>query len=194
MLRTAAAKPPPARPDRPAEGIRRAGDWWSVDDRGVISAGTSTTVASSVSSRRPSKRARTEASTSKTPPIAPSDSQRPPSAGRGCSAGRTGGWRELNSSSRWEAVVAHIDYLRIPFTSGPGAGDVPGGEDRHARELHESSLAPSLWRLSEEMPALPAVRPASPPAAIRPAFSALLEPAASGRSNLSGARNVQRVA
>jgi hypothetical protein len=37
-----------------------------------------------------------------------------------------------------------IDDLRIALTPSPGADDVPGREDGHARELHESSLAPSL--------------------------------------------------
>ena len=78
-----------------------------------------------------------------------------------------------------------IDDLRIPLTPGPGADDVPGREDRRAGELHESSPAPSVRCLSDEMPALPAVRPARPPAAISPAFSALPEPTASGRSNFS---------
>lgn len=34
-----------------------------------------------------------------------------------------------------------IGDLRTP---SPGADDVPGCEDGHGRELHESSLAPSL--------------------------------------------------
>lgn len=65
-----------------------------------------------------------------------------------------------------------VDDLCIAFTPRPGAGHVPGCEQRHCRELHESSLASSLRRLSEEMPALPAARPARPPATT-PALRAL---------------------
>src|SRR5215207_3024553 len=48
--------------------------------------------------------------------------------------------------------------------------------NRRPGDLHESSLVPSRWRRSEEMPALAAVRPARPPAAIKAAFSVLPEP------------------
>jgi len=93
-----------------------------------------------------------------------------------------------------------IDDLRIAFTPRLGADDVTGCEEGHARELHESSLAPSVRRRSEEMPALPAARPARPPA-IKPAFrplpsgnpalSALPEPTPGRRAliPLAGLRN-----
>jgi hypothetical protein len=50
---------------------------------------------------------------------------------------------------------------------------VSGHQNDHHPELQESSLAPSLRRRSEEMAALPAVRPARPPA-IKPPLMALL--------------------
>src|SRR6185312_15616738 len=65
-----------------------------------------------------------------------------------------------------------VDDPDIALTPGPGARDVPGGEDRQCHDLHESSLAPSRRRRIEEMPALAAVSPASPPATT-PAFAAV---------------------
>ena len=180
MLRTAWARRPPTASDR-AGGTRadradaRLGNSYDADEGDVTSAGTRTTVASSLKSLIPSRRARTDASTT-TP-----EDRRPPALSR-APRDRPAGARTARGVTRAELLellgrlLHDIDYLRIPFMSGPGADDVAGCEDRHARELHESSLAPSLCCLSDEIPALPAVRPARPPTAIRPAFSALPGP------------------
>src|SRR6185436_6677562 len=77
--------------------------------------------------------------------------------------------RGMTRAERLEALgrpLRGVDDLRIAFPPGPGTDDVSRCEDRHARELHESSSASSLRRRSDEMPALPAVRPVRPPAAI----------------------------
>jgi hypothetical protein len=85
-----------------------------------------------------------------------------------------------------------------PRASGAGsATDAPGSTprrrrrrrmgvfgERHARALHESSSASSLRRRRDETPALPAVRPVSPPAAIKPALTALSD-GRRGRSSVS---------
>src|SRR5829696_999254 len=165
MLRTASARPRP-----------------TAHDGAVTSAGTSIMVASSAKSRMPKSRATIEAST------------RTPSEGRLLRAGTAVSATGLVAPTAWGVTRAElfeslgrplqdIDDLRVAFTPGPGADDVPGCEDRHPRELHESSLAPSLCRLSEEIPALPAVRPTRPPAVIKAAFFALPEPM-SGRPDL----------
>jgi hypothetical protein len=45
----------------------------------------------------------------------------------------------------WPGRPLHeTDDLRIAVTPSPGADDVPGREHSPRRELHESSLAPSL--------------------------------------------------
>ena len=195
MLRTARARRPPTPSDRAREGWADRADAPARnsnegDDDGATSAGTRTTVASSLKSLMPRRRARTDASTT-----TPSDRRRRRSVSPENSTARV--VRTARGVTRAELLelvgrpLQDIDYLRIPFTSGPGADDVARCEDGHAPELHESSLASSLWCLSEEIPALPAVRPARPPTAIRPAFSALPE-LAPGRSNLSpsGTSNV----
>jgi hypothetical protein len=87
------------------------------------------------------------------------------------------GWRTARAELL-EALRCHrhpVDDLRIAFTPRFGADDVAGRKEHHLRELHESSLAPSARRLSEEIPALPAVSPATAPA-INPALRALSDP------------------
>jgi hypothetical protein len=99
-------------------------------------------VASTVNSRRPSKRAWIEASTR-----TPSDRRllRSGIAVRAAGAlvssvrGPTG--TELLESLRRSRQS--IDDLGIAVTPGLGADDVPDGKHRHCGELHESSLAPS---------------------------------------------------
>src|SRR5690242_9573590 len=60
--------------------------------------------------------------------------------------------------------------------SGPRSDDVADREDGDLRERHESSRGLSLRRRSDEIPALPAVSPATPPAAMSPALRALPDP------------------
>src|SRR4051812_31589502 len=175
MLRTAWASRGPAAMVRLGAGTddrgagRVAGGWAAGD--ALTSAGTSTMLASTVNNRSPSRRAWIEASTR-----TPSD-RRLLRSGIAVSAagalvsrvrGPTG--TELLESLR--RARQPVDDLGIAFTPGPGADDISGREDRRPDQLHESSLAPSKRRRSEEMPALPAVRPATPPA-IRPALRAL---------------------
>ena len=186
MLRTASAKPRPTAPDcargtsEDPAGVRAgescsADDEWGSDDGAVTSAGTSMTVASSVKRRIPKTRAKIEASTRN-----PSDRRRLRS---GTAVSTTGAVdltaRGVTRAELFESLrrpLQDTDDLGIAVTPSPGADDVPGCEDRHPRELHESSLAPSLRRLSEEIPALPAVRPARPTAAIKLAFNAFPGP------------------
>lgn len=78
---------------------------------------------------------------------------------------------ELFESLRYLRRLVHD--LGIAFMSGPGAHHIARGKQCHPPELHESPLAPCVRLRREEMPALPAVRPARPPAIKPPAFRAL---------------------
>jgi hypothetical protein len=187
MLRTACARRPPTTSGRAGgtcvdRGDECAGKPCDEDDD-ATSAGTRTMIASSLKSLMPRRRARTDASTT-----TPWDRRlRPSVSAESSTEGVVRTARGVTGAELLELLggpLHDFDDLGIPLTSGPGTDDVAGCEDRQARELHESSPAPSLCCLSEEIPALPAVRPARPPTAIKPAFSALpgLPP---GRSNLS---------
>src|SRR6185295_10575457 len=123
MLRTAWARRPRGGSDR--AWLTRAGD-----EGDLASAGTTRTVASSLRSRIPSRRAKTEASTTTPEDRRPrlSSSAERPTAGLA---------RTVRGATRAELLelvgcpLHDMDYLRIPFTSGPGADDVAGCEDRH---------------------------------------------------------------
>jgi len=160
MLRTASARPCPAAPERVAgtpedrAELRAGGS--TASGGAVIAAGMSTTVASSFKSGMPRTRARTDAWTR-----APSDKRLPRS---GAPVSTTGA--RLPSATGVTTVEPYETPLRPRHL---GMAFRPGlGVDRR----HESPLAPSVRRRSDEIPALPAVRTARPPAT-KPAFSIL---------------------
>jgi hypothetical protein len=192
MARTASAKPWPIAPegwgatadDRRAD-VRGRRESVGAGDALLTSAGRTATRASSVRSRMPRTRARMEAST------------RTPSARRLLRSGTaptTSGAVVLTVRRMTRAELLELarrllhegDDLRIALTPSPGTEDVAGREDHRFRELHESRLAPSDRRLIDEMPALAAVSPATPPAAIKPVFSAFAEPGSSTLFQLDG--------
>src|SRR3954471_2411381 len=175
MLRTAWASRGPATIVRLGAGTDdrgggRVAAGWAAGDA-LTSAGTSTMLASTVNSRRPSRRAWIEASTR-----TPSDRRLLRSgiavSAAGALVSRVRGPTGTEVLESLRRARQPVDDLGIAFTPGPGADDISGREDRRPDQPHESSVAPSKRRRSEEMPALPAVSPATPPA-IRPALRAL---------------------
>src|SRR3954471_11680326 len=159
MLRRAPAR-------RPGRGrVDGAG----VAETGGGSAGDSSTTASILRIRMPSTRPTTDASTS-----VPSDSRPvrlPAAAGSACTV--TGTLALAVRLQPLRRAVRELDDLRIALMSGPGTDDIADGEDCELRDRHESSFVPWLRRRSDEIPALPAVSPATVPAAMRPVLRAL---------------------
>src|SRR3954451_10316193 len=162
MLRRAPAR-------RPGRG---SVDGAGVGGTGGGTAGVSSTTASILRIRMPSTRPTTDASTS-----VPSDSRPvrlPAAAGPACTV--TGALALAVRLQTLRRPVRELDDLRIALMSGPGTDDVADGEDCELRDRHESSFVPWLRRRSDEIPALPAVSPATLPATISPVLRALPEP------------------